>query len=414
MYTDVREWRNSMDRNYTKFFKGLIISVIIIYIAMTLIDAVPFAFGKAISILKIVISLVKPLIIGLIIAYLLYGPMNGIENFLMNRKHFIKNRKFCRAIGMIVSYVGILAIIVGIVFGIYTMIGGQISRSSTLSNIIGSIGKYIQDNEISTDTVKKIIDKYDIPFGDIIMSQMGTIVGFIQGFVGSIVNAIISFIINIGSNVVQFVIALVLSIYLLASHEYFKCLWDKFLYIVFRESKPGEVVRETLSIINKTFSGYIRGQMIEAVIVAVLSTITLTIVGVDDAFIIGVIAGITNIIPYVGPFIGIGLAVIVSLLQGSLFGVFGSIIGLTIVQQVDANILSPKVVGDQVGLNPVFVIVAISVGAGLFGLLGMLVAVPIAASIKALIARWYEVRVKNDYEKYKNGEAVVVEEVDEA
>ena len=61
-----------------------------------------------------------------------------------------------------------------------------------------------------------------------------------------------------------------------------------------------------------------------------------------------------------------------------------------------------------------FVIVAISVGAGLFGLLGMLVAVPIAASIKALIARWYEVRVKNDYEKYKNGEAVVVEEVDEA
>ena len=337
-----------MDKKYVKFFKYLIASVIIIYIAISLINSVPFMYGKVVAVAKKVLDLVTPLIIGLVIAYLLYGPMNAIEQFLMNRKHFIKNRGVCRGIGMIISYFGVIAIIVAIISGIYVMIGGQISKSSTLSNIIASIAGYLENTEISTEMVQKLINKHDIPFGDIIMSQMGTIVEFIQGFVIGLINSVVNFIINIGSNVVQFVISIVISIYLLAGHEYFKELWDKFLFIVFRNSKAGKVVRESLSIVNETFSGYITGQMIEAVIVAVLSTIALMIVGVENAFVIGVIAGITNIIPYVGPFIGIALAVIMSLFQGSLFGIIGSIVGLTIVQQLDANVLSPKVVGDKV------------------------------------------------------------------
>ena len=402
-----------MDKKDSKFFKNIIVSAIIIYIAISLIDSIPFIYTKLLSGAKMVLSLVKPFIIGMIIAYLLYGPMTAVEKFLMNRKHFIKKKGVCRCIGMIVSYVGVIGIIVSIIIGIYCMIGGQISKSSTLSNIIRSIAGYIEENEISTEMVKNLINKYDIPFGDIIMSQMGTVVEVFQKFVLGIVGSIFEFIFNLGSNVVQIVIAVVISIYLLASHEYFKEIWDKFLFIVFRESKAGQVVREALSIVNETFSGYIRGQMIEAVIVAVLSTIVLMIVGVEDAFVIGIIAGITNIIPYIGPFIGIGLAVIVSIFQGSLFAIIGSIIGLTIVQQLDANVLSPKVVGDKVGLNPVFVIIAISVGAGLYGLLGMLIAVPIAASIKALISRWFDARMKEEYEEYKHSEEVVVE-VDES
>ncbi len=401
-----------MDKKYSKFFKYLIVSAIIIYIAIAFIDSVPLMYSKIIGGIKTVVDLVMPLIIGLIIAYLLYGPMNAIENFLMNRKHFIKNRGVCRGIGIFVSYVGVISIIVAIIVGIYFMIGGQISKSSTLSNIIVSILGYLEKNEISTEMFQKLINKYDVPFGDIIMSQMGTVIEVVQKFVLGIVGSVVQFVINIGGNVVQIVISLVISIYLLASHEYFKEIWDKFLFVVFRDSKAGRVVRETLHIINETFSGYIRGQMIEAVIVAVLSTIALMIVGVEDAFVIGVIAGITNIIPYIGPFIGIGLAVIVSIFQGSLFAIIGSIVGLTIVQQLDANVLSPKVVGENVGLNPVFVIVAISVGAGLYGLVGMLVAVPIAASIKAVIAKWFETRVKYDYEMYKGDDEVVVEQED--
>lgn len=402
-----------MDKKYSKFFKYLIVSAVIIYIAIAFIDSVPLVYSKVVSGVKTIIDLVMPFIIGLVIAYLLYGPMSAIENFLMNRKHFIKNRSLCRGIGIFVSYVGVISIIVAIIVGVYFMIGGQISKSSTFSNIIVSILGYLEKNEISTDMVQKLINQYDIPFGDIIMSQMGTLVEVVQKFVFGIVGSIVGFLVNLGSNVVQIVISLVLSIYLLANHEYFKGIWDKFLYVVFRESKAGRVVRETLHIVNETFSGYIKGQMIEAVIVAFLSTIVLVIVGVEDAFVIGIIAGITNIIPYIGPFIGIALAVIMSIFQGSLFAVIGSIVGLTIVQQLDANVLSPKVVGENVGLNPVFVIIAISVGAGLYGLVGMLVAVPIAASIKTIIAKWFDARFKSDYEEYRHQDEVVAE-VDEA
>ncbi len=393
-----------MDKKYEKFFKYFIVSAIIIYVSMCLIDSIPFLLGKLFSVVGIIISLAKPLIIGLIIAYLLYGPMNFIENFLMKRKHFIKNRKFCRIIGIIVSYVGILSLFVAIILGIYFMIGGSLSKSSTVSNIVESIGGYFEDNELSVDMIRKLIDKYNIPFGDIIMSQMGTVANFIQKFLLTVTTSIVDFLIGIGSNVVSFVIAFIISIYLLAGHEYFKGLWDKFLFVLFKDRREGVIVRKTLEIVNETFSGYIRGQMIEAVIVAIMSTIVLLIVGVDDAVVIGLIAGITNIIPYVGPFIGIGLAVIVSLLQGSWFAAIGSMIGLLIVQQIDANIFAPRVVGDSVGLNPVFVIISISIGAGLFGILGMLIAVPIAASIKAIIGRWFDVYMNEEYQEYKQSD----------
>ena len=115
-----------MDKKDSKFFKNIIVSAIIIYIAISLIDSIPFIYTKLLSGAKMVLSLVKPFIIGMIIAYLLYGPMTAVEKFLMNRKHFIKKKGVCRCIGMIVSYVGVIGIIVSIIIGIYCMIGGQI------------------------------------------------------------------------------------------------------------------------------------------------------------------------------------------------------------------------------------------------------------------------------------------------
>ena len=160
--------------------------------------------------------------------------------------------------------------------------------------------------------------------------------------------------------------------------------------MIFRKSKVGKGISKASLTVHSTFSNYLRGQFLDATIVGVLSAIALSIVGVDYAIVIGLIAGICNMIPYIGPIIGTVLAVIMALLSGDLKLVIWVIIAMVIVQQLDNNILAPKIVGDSVGLHPIFTMLAILIGGNLGGLIGMLLAVPLAASAKIIIKEWYE------------------------
>jgi len=104
---------------------------------------------------------------------------------------------------------------------------------------------------------------------------------------------------------------------------------------------------------------------------------------------IGIIAGICNMIPYIGPMVGTVLAVVMALLSGQPITAIWAVIGMLAVQQVDNNLLAPKIVGDSVGLHPVFTMLAILIGGNAGGLIGMLIAVPAAASLKILLSKWY-------------------------
>jgi predicted PurR-regulated permease PerM len=129
----------------------------------------------------------------------------------------------------------------------------------------------------------------------------------------------------------------------------------------------------------------------------VLSATALTIIGVDYAIVIGVISGICNMIPYVGPLVGTVLAATMGLLSGRPIMILWAIIAMLIVQQIDNNLIAPKIVGDSVGLHPVFTMLVILIGGNVGGLVGMLIAVPLTASAKILISRWYDANV--DYKK---------------
>ena len=143
------------------------------------------------------------------------------------------------------------------------------------------------------------------------------------------------------------------------------------------------------------------GEYKEAFFVGVLSAIALEIVGIDYAFIIGVIAGICNMIPYVGPIVGTILAAIMGLLSGNPLKILYAIISMLVVQQIDNNLLAPKIVGDSVGLHPVFTMMAILIGGNIGGLFGMLLSVPIAASFRVLFNNWYDSYIKT-HEKLKS------------
>ena len=395
----------NLDKKYFKICKYLALTAVITYLLFRLIDSIPSFYDNFLDFIGSVFSICSPIIMGLIIAYLLFGPMKAIENFLMNRKHFPHNKTLCRGIGLTISYVSVLGLLISLFVGIYFMIGGQLSNSSTITTIINYVSDYFNNNSLSAESVQNFIHEKNLPFGDVIIKQLDSIAEFLQSLLLGLVNGIGEFIFALGSNIFSLVISIILSIYVLFSHEYFTELWNKIFYIIFRKTKVGIVVKRALHTINYTFSKYIRGQLIEAFIVAILSTIVLLIVGVDYAIVIGIITGICNLVPYIGPFVGIVLAGIIALFSGNIFTLLGAVIGLFIVQQIDCNILCPKIVGDIVGLHPAFIIIAITIGGNWAGLFGMLIAVPVAASIKTLCADWFNHFLKDKYEKYQEENA---------
>ena len=248
---------------------------------------------------------------------------------------------------------------------------------------------HVNTNSFSTSSIEDTLKNLNIPFIDNLEPYIIQIVTALQKYIMINLGAMTSNIMSIGSSIASFFIAIIISIYILKDSEYFIDLWKKLYYLIFRESNIGKKFSEIFRLINEVFSKFIRGQLLEAFCVGVLSSIALSIVGIDYAIVIGLISGICNMIPYVGPLVGTILAAVMGLLSGRPIKVIYAIISMLVVQQIDNNLLAPKIVGDSVGLHAVFTMMAILVGGNVGGLLGMLLAVPVAASIRVLFNKWY-------------------------
>lgn len=400
------------DKRYFKLCKYIGVTTILIYLAFRLIDSIPFLYDNIFSFLGSFWDITFPIILGFIIAFIMLGPVSFIEKQLKKIKFFRKREGACRAIGIVTSYVVVLGFLIALLIGVYFMIGGQISQNSTISNILVFITDYFETSLVSTDSLTELINDLKLPFGDVISSQIGTIATFIQNLITGLFGGIADFVVTLGTNIFTFVIAITCSIYVIASHEFFSSLWDKFFYVIFRGKKSGVVTRRALGIIKTTFGKYIHGQLIEASIVAVLSIIVLSIIGVEYSIVLGIICGIFNLIPYIGPFIGIAITAVFTLFSGDLWMILAVVICLLIVQQIDCNILCPKIVGDIVGLHPALVLIAVTIGGNMNGLLGMIIAVPIAASLKTLISDWFRTYMKDNYEEHKKHAPDIVSDDD--
>lgn len=383
------------DKKLIKYAIYISITAIIIYIAFLIIVNIGTLFGSIISIISDLISLINPLLIGIVIAYLLHPVTKLIERFFeTNRIYKVKKASNRRVLAIFLSYLAVVILLIGLIGGIYYMIGGQLSNNTTIINIFDYISVYLRNNSLTTASIKETLEKTNFPFMNSIQPHIINTVTSIQNYLESNLGNLTSYIMSIGSSIASFFIAIVISIYLLKDSEYFINLWKKLYFIVFKKSILGEKITYTFAIIHEVFGRYLRGQLLEAFFVGVLSAISLGIVGIKYSFVIGIISGICNMIPYVGPIVGTILAAIMGLLSGNPLNILYAIIAMLIVQQIDNHILAPKIVGDSVGLHAVFTMMAILIGGSVGGLLGMLLAVPITASVRVIFNDWYDGYIK--------------------
>lgn len=293
--------------------------------------------------------------------------------------------------GTLLTYISILLVITLL----STVLVKSINNSgagnfidNTVEYIKTSISGFQQDlsriyNKLDGEWISsQVFDEYISPHLSKFTKSFGS-------FVYDIGNNIISILTAVGNGIVNVLISLVISFYFLKDKKVIKLKLEN-VCEAFLPKKFYNVVKDGLGDVNAVFSGYIRGMLLDASIMAILISIVLSIMGVKFAVIIGVVSGFSNVIPYFGALVGFILAILVSLISGEPMQAVYSTIAMLVLQQVDTIFISPKVVGESVELSPVVVIIALSIAGNLFGLWGMVFAIPVFATIKLFAGRIYE------------------------
>lgn len=370
----------------------IVFNAFLLYVLFFIIknfNTIALAGGKAVGSL---VAALSPLIIGLIVAYLLDPLVTKIDQKLLQRaivgsktgeEKKIKRESLCRMLSILITFVIVLAAISLIVYGFAVMLMGQFVFTDIESMFLNVYEQFMSyESEFRNWVANKLPDGF---LSEKIMELVSLIVVWISDNFSA--SSAITAVSGAVGSIINFVIGLIISIYLLKDKEVFIRIWNKFLALVLPK-KGSEIINNTLNEIDDVISLFLRGAMLDAVFVAILSSIGLSILGLDFAVFIGVFAGICNIIPYFGPVIGMVPAFIIGWLTEDFMQGLLAIVILLLVQQIDSNVIYPKVVGSSTGLHPLAVLLSVSVFGYFGGIVGMLLAVPVAGVIAIFVKKW--------------------------
>lgn len=380
------------ERSFARGSLFIIFNAFLLYVLYFVIKNFPAVAASVGTVVSSLLAAFSPLFIGLVIAYLLNPLITIIDKKLM-QKVFIrlpddpikaeKRRNLSRFISVLLTFVIVLAAIAAIIYGFAAMILGQIvltDFSTALNSVINTF--------LSYEVQLKQWVSHNLPEGFLsekLMELANALIAWIsENFSASSAIAVVT---NAVGGVVNIAIGAIISIYLMKDKDFFLSLWRKFLHLTLSQ-RVNAAVTETLNEINGVLSQFVRGALLDAVFVAILSSIGLSIVGLDFAVFIGVFAGIANVIPYFGPLLGMIPAFFIGWLTGSFTQAILAVVVLIIVQQIDSNIIYPKVVGSSTGLHPLVVLLAVSVFGYFGGIIGMLLAVPTAGILQVFVLKW--------------------------
>ena len=364
--------------NLTKwmYWFMLAISIIIVY---KLLDN----FSGIANAIKGFVNIVTPFLGGLLIAYILNIPASKIEGGLKKSKNkFIK--KQARKIGILFAY--IIAIIV-IAFILIMVLPTVFSSIVELVNnfqgyyetLMEKIAQLPEDSFWKGEQVRNVLESIEqIDLSDIV--NMDTIKQYAKGAI------------SLFTGVVDVFLTIVVSVYALLEKDKLLAFSHKLTSTMLNE-EASEKFEEYANDSNKIFYKFLSSQILDAIIVGILVTILLMILKVEYPVLLGFMIGLFNIIPYFGSIVAVTIAILITLITGGISQAIWMAIWVIILQQIDANIINPKIVGNSLEISPLLIIFSVTVGGAYFGVMGMFLAVPVAAVLKILV---------NDFIEYKN------------
>jgi len=372
--------------NITKWMYWFIfaISIIVVYKLLDNFTEIRQAIGGFFNV-------IAPFLGGLLIAYILYIPASRIEKGFRKSKNKLIRRN-ARKISTLIAYLIAIAIIVVIINLILPPVISSIVRlvnnfQGYYQTLLDEISRLPEDSFWKSEQVKSVLDsikKIDVSK----MINMDTVMQYAKGAISLL------------TGVVDIFVMIVVSVYaLLERGKLLKFIKGLSSAILNEEIclKIGKYFNDS----NKIFYKFLSSQIIDALIVGILATILMSILKVEYAVLLGFMIGLFNIIPYFGAIVGVMIAIVITLITGGISQAIWMGVLVTVLQQIDANIINPKIVGNSLEISPLLIIFSVTVGGAYFGVLGMFLAVPIAAVLKILI---------NDYIEYKNRKKLMNQE----
>lgn len=374
--------------NTIAFYTVLVFAVCILLVLLA------FRLDVFISVIRRIMTAISPVIWGLVIAYIMNPLVRKLESVL-SRKVFKKKKQanLCRSLSIVgASLIGVLAIVSVIAMAVPQIVESISTLFNNMPDYLNSFYvsmlEYLEKHPEINDQVTEWFEQQFADAENLVLGWINDLKPAVEKYLILIKDGLFNFLIGVK----DFLLGYIVSVYLLFSKEHFITQFKKLCYAVFPK-KAYDVFMVKGSHANSIFSDFLVGKALDSLIIGMLCFIVLVIFQIPNAMLISFIVGITNMIPFFGPFIGaIPSAVLVILTAPQKTLAF--IIIILVIQQFDGNIIGPKIIGNKLNLPTFWIMFSIFFFGNLFGFIGMLAGVPVFAVIYTLTKEFVDERIR--------------------
>ena len=355
--------------------RELIVFTLVLLIAL-------WNYQKVFQVIKMIGNIIFPFLIGGAIAFILNVPMSFLERTLFGHEKIQNNarlKKMIRPVSLILTIIGVLGIVAVVMFVVIPQLGQTvISLGITIRNFIPQLMVSLEQLFENNQEALAFLGDLDLNGAKMLQS----VIGFFKSGVGNVFDSTISVSTSIVGGVTTFAIAFVFACYILLQKEKLHVQMKKILYAYLPEKRTHTIL-EICSLTYKTFSNFLTGQCVEALILGSMFFVAMSIVGLPYAMLVGILIAFTALIPIFGAFIGCAVSAFLILMVNPWKALVFVVLFL-VLQQIEGNLIYPKVVGNSVGLPSIWVLAAVSIGGSLMGVVGMLIFIPLLSVVYAI------------------------------
>ena len=376
----------NFDDKSMKQLRRLILFTIVILIALwnyaIIFGWIRFAFG-----------IIFPFLLGGAIAFVLNVPMNFLEEKIFHNK-YLKEKKAAKKLARPVSLILTIAIVIGVVVLVMFIVIPELTETvlslgRTIRTFIPDAQRFLEDLFKDNSEISRWLAGMNLNVDQIVNRAMS----FFQNGAGDVLNSTFLAIGSIVSGVTTFVIAFVFACYVLLQKEKLRVQVIKVMY-AFMPEKRVESCLEVCTLTAKSFSSFLTGQCVEALILGIMFFIVMTVINMPYTLLVAVLIAFTALIPIFGAFIGCVIGAFLILMVDPLKALIFVIVFL-VLQQIEGNLIYPKVVGASVGLPSIWVLAAVTIGGNVMGVVGMLIFIPIVSVVYTLFRTSVYKRLKS-------------------
>ena len=371
-----------------------------------LADHAPEIFASIMAGLNWLLKVAKPIIFGFVMAYIL-KPLNDFFTDRYARVKFLRKRS--RLLGVFT----VLLLIILVITAIASAIVYSVTHQLQFANLDETFKALTALTNSLTNFYESLLAKLNsLDIGsEQLTNSVGKISGAVIGFVQNLANGVLGSFSDIAGYVTTVMFGLIIGIYFMVDGQHMTGDFSEVADAVFTE-RANARIRHFLNDVDEVFSGYIRGQLMDVAFMIVATSTAMMLTGISLAPIIGLLTGLANLVPYLGPFVGYASIILISIVEGKYQVMIASIIALLIIQTLDGNVIEAKFIGKSIKVHPLLVVIFLIFGNAIGGLWGMLLAVPVGAYFQKVFTNYVEKR-KNAKKLARAKRNSVVDETDD-